>query len=117
VNDFDMQYQNSMYRYCNYFCTSASFMRCVMLGLSAIYTLYLVSNIQVCQRVTYFVFSLLNLLCKPFRRPHFEHVQGGSNMTGTINVQFTHKSVPVIFESPCISTHCNVLYRVPHYVL
>jgi hypothetical protein len=29
-------------------------------------------------------------------------IQGGSNMTGTINVQFTHKSVPVIFESPCI---------------
>jgi hypothetical protein len=24
-------------------------------------------------------------------------------MTGTINVQFTHKSVPVIFESLCIT--------------
>jgi hypothetical protein len=29
-------------------------------------------------------------------------VQGGSNMTGTQCDLFTHKSVPVIFESPCI---------------
>jgi hypothetical protein len=29
-------------------------------------------------------------------------VQGGSNMTGTDCGLFTHKSVPVIFESPCI---------------
>jgi hypothetical protein len=28
-------------------------------------------------------------------------VQGGSNMTGTQYGLFTHKSVPVIFESPC----------------
>jgi hypothetical protein len=28
-------------------------------------------------------------------------LQGGSNMTGTINVQFTDKSVPVVFEPPC----------------
>jgi hypothetical protein len=29
-------------------------------------------------------------------------LQGGSNMTGTECGSFTHKSVPVIFESPCI---------------
>jgi hypothetical protein len=28
-------------------------------------------------------------------------LQGGSNMTGTECSLFTHKSVPVIFESPC----------------
>jgi hypothetical protein len=32
--------------------------------------------------------------------PH--EVQGGSNMTGTDCGLFTHKSVLVIFESPCI---------------
>jgi hypothetical protein len=36
------------------------------------------------------------------------YIQGGSNMTGTINVQFTHKSVPVIFESPC--TYINYTF-------
>jgi len=30
-------------------------------------------------------------------------LQGGSNMTGTDCSLFTHKSVPVIFEPPCIS--------------
>jgi len=30
-------------------------------------------------------------------------VQGGSNMTGTDVTRFTHKSVPVIFEPPCIN--------------
>ena len=30
------------------------------------------------------------------------NVQGGSNMTGTDVARFTHKSVPVIFEPPCI---------------
>ena len=30
------------------------------------------------------------------------NVQGGSNMTGTDCGLFTHKSVPVIFEPPCI---------------
>ena len=29
-------------------------------------------------------------------------LQGGSNMTGTVTGLFTHKSVPVIFEPPCI---------------
>jgi len=29
-------------------------------------------------------------------------MQGGSNMTGTDYMYFTHKSVPVIFEPPCI---------------
>jgi len=29
-------------------------------------------------------------------------LQGGSNMTGTDCGLFTHKSVPVIFEPPCI---------------
>jgi hypothetical protein len=28
-------------------------------------------------------------------------IQGGSNMTGTECGLFTHKSAPVIFESPC----------------
>jgi hypothetical protein len=32
------------------------------------------------------------------------HIQGGSNMTGTDYTLFTHKSVPVIFEPPCIIT-------------
>ena len=31
-------------------------------------------------------------------------LQGGSNMTGTDCLQFTHKSVPVIFEPPCMFT-------------
>jgi hypothetical protein len=30
------------------------------------------------------------------------NIQGGSNMTGIDCGLFTHKSVPVIFESPCI---------------
>ena len=30
------------------------------------------------------------------------HTQGGSNMTGTDLYKRTHKSVPVIFEPPCI---------------
>ena len=29
-------------------------------------------------------------------------IQGGSNMTGTDFYKRTHKSVPVIFEPPCI---------------
>ena len=29
-------------------------------------------------------------------------IQGDSNMTGTDLYMFTHKSVPVIFEPPCI---------------
>jgi len=29
-------------------------------------------------------------------------LQGGSNMTGTDLYKHTHKSVPVIFEPPCI---------------
>jgi len=29
-------------------------------------------------------------------------IQGGSNMTGTDYMYFTHKSVPVIFEPTCI---------------
>ena len=29
-------------------------------------------------------------------------IRGGSNMTGTDVARFTHKSVPVIFEPPCI---------------
>jgi len=32
----------------------------------------------------------------------YKHTQGGSNMTGTACGLFTHKSVPVIFEPPCI---------------
>jgi hypothetical protein len=35
-------------------------------------------------------------------------IQGGANMTGTINVQFTHKSVPVIFEPPYTCTEREV---------
>jgi hypothetical protein len=31
------------------------------------------------------------------------NIQGGSNMTGTIWTIWTRKSVPVIFESPCIN--------------
>ena len=34
-------------------------------------------------------------------------IQGGSNMTGTNCDLFTHKSVPVIFEPPCISWDLN----------
>jgi len=30
------------------------------------------------------------------------NIQGGSNMTGTDVARFTHKSVPVIFEPPCV---------------
>ena len=30
-------------------------------------------------------------------------IQGGSNMNGTVTGLFTHKSVPVIFEPPCIT--------------
>ena len=30
-------------------------------------------------------------------------MQGGSNMTGTDVARFTHKSVPVILEPPCIT--------------
>ena len=30
------------------------------------------------------------------------YVQGGSNMTGTVVARFTHKSIPVVFEPPCI---------------
>ena len=29
-------------------------------------------------------------------------IQGGSNMTGTVTGLFTHKSVPAIFEPPCM---------------
>jgi hypothetical protein len=36
-------------------------------------------------------------------------IQGGSNMTGTDCGLFTHKSVPVIFESPCTSENTLVL--------
>jgi hypothetical protein len=32
---------------------------------------------------------------------YIAEIQGGSNMTGTQCGLFTHKSVPVIFESPC----------------
>jgi hypothetical protein len=39
------------------------------------------------------------------------HIQGGSNMTGTVHVLFTHKSVPVIFESPCTIN----LYALTHF--
>ena len=31
-----------------------------------------------------------------------KNVQGGSNMTGTDLYKRTHKSVPVIFEPPCM---------------
>jgi hypothetical protein len=40
-------------------------------------------------------------LCASYK----EYIQGGSNMTGTDCGLFTHKSVPVIFESPCIYTY------------
>jgi hypothetical protein len=36
------------------------------------------------------------------RYSSLSYIQGGSNMTGTDCGLFTHKSVPVIFESPCI---------------
>jgi len=44
-------------------------------------------------------------------------IQGGSNMTGTDVARFTHKSVPVIFEPPCIcidgvSKHNNVDQKI-----
>jgi len=32
-----------------------------------------------------------------------QYLQGGSNMTGTDLYKRTHKSVPVIFEPPCIN--------------
>jgi len=32
-------------------------------------------------------------------------IQGGSNMTGTDLYKHTHKSVPLIFEPPCISVN------------
>jgi hypothetical protein len=35
------------------------------------------------------------------------YVQGVSNMTGTDYTLFTHKSVPVIFEPPCMSFVCR----------
>jgi len=38
-----------------------------------------------------------------------QNVQGGSNMTGTDCGLFTHKSVPVIFEPPCITN--NILAK------
>jgi hypothetical protein len=31
-----------------------------------------------------------------------KYIQGGSNMSGTDYTLFTHKSIPVIFEPPCI---------------
>ena len=34
--------------------------------------------------------------------PDVHDIQGGSNITGTVTGLFTHKSVPVIFEPPCI---------------
>ena len=37
------------------------------------------------------------------------NIQGGSNMTGTVTGFFTHKSVPIILEPPCIK---SVLWRV-----
>jgi len=49
-----------------------------------------------------------------FRNTH--NIQGGSNMTGTDLYKRTHKSVPVIYEPPCIlldmflSSHC--LYNI-----
>ena len=38
-------------------------------------------------------------------------VQGGSNMTGTDVARFTHKSVPVIFEPPCINTSLSFVSK------
>jgi len=40
---------------------------------------------------------------------HSYKLQGGSNMTGTDVARFTHKSVPVIFEPPCIKIMINIL--------
>jgi hypothetical protein len=40
--------------------------------------------------------------CKICAPTFLYYVQGGSNMTGTDYTLFTHKSVPVIFEPPCI---------------
>jgi hypothetical protein len=44
------------------------------------------------------------------RKLEIKMVQGGSNMTGTNCGFFTHRSVPVIFESPCIQPplFCNM---------
>jgi hypothetical protein len=48
-------------------------------------------------------------------------VQGGSNMTGTNCDLFTHKSVPVIFEPPCIipgsRTSESLLFYIPSLIL
>jgi hypothetical protein len=38
-------------------------------------------------------------------------IQGGSNMTGTNCDLFTHKSVPVIFEPPCILAVWKLMAR------
>ena len=37
------------------------------------------------------------------------YIQGASNMTGTDCTLFTHKSVPVIFEPPCVCV-CIYIY-------
>ena len=41
------------------------------------------------------------------------YIQGGSNMTGTDLYKRTHKSVPVIFEPPCIYIYIykHILYK------
>jgi hypothetical protein len=53
---------------------------------------------SVCKKVTYFVFSLWNLLCKPFRRPHFEHIFPRTVMscTGYFTV-FHYETIVCIF--------------------
>ena len=45
-------------------------------------------------------------------------IQGGSNMTGTDLYKRTHKSVPVIFEPPCIikcPTRCNNMQSIFYF--
>ena len=41
------------------------------------------------------------MMVSAFSESHLPDIQGGSDMTGTVTVLFTHKSVPVIFEPPC----------------
>jgi hypothetical protein len=64
-------------------------------------------DIRVIKRETFYVTGMLVFYILVTKIPgrvlrNFQVIQDGSNMTGTDYTLFTHKSVPVIFEPPCI---------------
>jgi hypothetical protein len=61
------------------------------------------------QNFVFLIFShlIVFFISKIFCFLQISILQGGSNMTGTDCGLFTHKSVPVIFEPPCIFI-CNI---------